>query len=212
MDNFLPSQLRSNKSQSSNLQQQQSLAAFTPVQHQASQPALNAQHNVLLTEHDPNAWQAPGSQSPVGRPLPEQLSVDQADTASAVSVKRKLKTRLTEGQRITKARQQQRNVLRNVIFDLNKVQYRTQKVFNDQREHFKEFAEYMKRYNKFVEFRQDNPYCDDKDLEFETAPTPRSMSLAQASKVSNISHLYYLTQGLKDRFASYEEFLKEIPT
>lgn len=39
----------------------------------------------------------------------------------------------------------------------------------------KEFSEYLRRFNNFIDFKIENPYSE-KNLEFEICPTPRAHS------------------------------------
>ena len=74
-------------------------------------------------------------------------------------------------QLVQEQRQQRRKVLRDVIFDLNKLCYQAKRTKSSSQEKVKDFSEYLKRFRNYVDFKEANPYCE-KNLEFEVSPTP----------------------------------------
>ena len=85
--------------------------------------------------------------------------------------------------KIEEERQQRMNVLRNVIFDLQKVQNSSYQIYLERKEEFKDFQEHLRRYTKFIDFKQENPYSE-KDMEFEISPTPRARATTQNNFVN----------------------------
>lgn len=75
---------------------------------------------------------------------------------------------------IVSERNKRKKILRNVIFDLNKLNYQAQMTKKESQEKLKGFQEYCSRFKKYIEFKNENPYCE-KNLEFEIQPTPRMM-------------------------------------
>ena len=70
-------------------------------------------------------------------------------------------------------REKRMQVLKNVIFDLQKVQNSRHQIYHEKKEDFREFQDHLKRYGNFINFKIENPYGD-RDLEFENKPSPRA--------------------------------------
>ena len=75
-----------------------------------------------------------------------------------------------------------RRRLKNVIFDLNRLNYANHVTRLSSTQSLKDFQDYCKQFKAYVDFKDNNPYSE-KDYLFEGEPTPR-MARNGKSKIS----------------------------